>query len=519
MKINKVAVLGAGLSGITTIKQLQDEGHEVVCFEKQADFGGVFNKLSACYDNLSLTVSNYFMAFSDFVPTEERLKIWTKGEYREYLERYINKFRLQESIQFDHSVESVRQEGDTWIVSVSSNGQVKEQRFDSVAVCTGMFVHKKIPKIQGLDGFKGDILHSQDYKNNKVFTGKNVLCVGLGESSADVTSEISDVAKNCHLSLRRYPAVAPRYIPFQKDTFFTIDTSWNTVRNFNNIPKFFHRQLTGKVFKDYLRSRNPDTVLRGEWVLKSGPAGDQQITKNERVFTHIVDKKVTPNISGINKFTDNSVVFNDGSECELDAVVFCTGYEIKFPFLDVAVDNLRDLYLQMFNPEIGSSLAFIGFARPQQGGVPVIAEMQARYFALLNSGKKHLVDRDAQKKSIEKMHMHWEKEYPITPKATGLVNYCHYMDVLANIIGCVPKKSGFLKDPLLDIKLDYGPLFAAQYRLNGPHSDSVAAKNFLKSFPNTFSWRRISYLWLVQNICSLFSKTARVDFVKQAGQH
>ena len=41
-KNKKVAVVGAGLSGITTIKQLMDEGHEVMCYEKSEGFGGVF---------------------------------------------------------------------------------------------------------------------------------------------------------------------------------------------------------------------------------------------------------------------------------------------------------------------------------------------------------------------------------------------------------------------------------------------------------------------------------------------
>ena len=515
MKQKTVAVVGAGLSGLATIKQLKDEGHNVICFEKSDDYGGVFNSLDSTYENLVLTVSNYFMAYSDFVPTEERFKFWTKKDYRAYLERYVHRFELLPCIKFAHGVNSISKTDDGWVIETENGGNTEQYEFDAVAICSGMFVHPKLPEINGLEDFEGETLHSQDYQNNDAFKGKNVMCVGMGESSSDVTSEISSVAKSCILSLRRYPAVAPKFVPFQKDEFFTIDVSWNTVRNFNNIPKFFHKQLTGKIFKQYRRSLNPDTRLRGEWIKKSGPPGNQVINKNERVFKHIVDGQVTPNMSGINRFEKNGVIFNDGKKANLDIVMFCTGYKIQFPYLkDGAPSDVRDLYLQMFNSEIGESLAFIGFARPQQGGVPTIAEMQARYFALMCSEKRELPSKAMQNASIASHTMHWEKEYSLTPKATGLVNYCHYMDLLASKIGCKPERPSLWKDPLLNLKLDYNPLWAAQYRLNGPHANHEEAKRFIKSFPNTFSWKKIAYLWCVKQILNLRKDNGRIGLLE-----
>ena len=511
----KIAVIGAGLSGLTTIKQLLDEGHDVICFEQSDDYGGVFNKKNACYDNLTLTVSNYFMAYSDFVPSDERYRFWSKQEYRQYLEKYVSEFNLLSKIKFEQTVDNVMKEDDEWQVTVTSSGKQQTYHFDRVAVCSGMFVHKKIPNIEGLDKFSGEIIHTKDYQNAEPFKDKRVLCVGLGESSSDVTSEISNVASQCYLSLRRYPAVAPKFVPFQKDQFFTIDASWNTVRNFNNIPKMFHKQLTGGIFKQYLKSNNPDIRLRGEWIKRSGSPGSQVINKNERVFTHIVDGKVIPNMTGIKAFTNTGVVFNDGQTQEIDAVVFCTGYEIKFPFLKgVNINNIRDLYLQMFNTNIGKELAFIGFARPQQGGVPAIAEMQARYFAQLCSEKKSLPNLAVQHETILNHTRHWEKEYSITPKATGLVNYCHYMDLIAEKVGCLPEVPSIFDDYLLRIKLNYNPIFCAQYRLSGPHSKPEETKKFLKSFPNTFSWRWIIYLALSKRVLKLFNNQTRIKLLK-----
>ncbi len=464
-----------------------DEGHDVTCFEGSSDFGGVFRGFGSCYDGLKLTVSNYFMAYSDFVPTKQRYRFWNQKEYRTYLGDYAEHFGLLGSIQLNHRVVSVVRKDSRWLVTTECDSIEKTQSFDAVAVCSGMFVHKKIPEVKGLSTFTGEVLHTQDFQNAQQFAGKKVLCVGLGESSSDVTSEISEVADECYLSLRRYPAVAPRYVPFQKDTFFTIDSSWNTVRNFNNIPKTFHKRLTGRIFEQYKKSRNPDTRLRGEWLHNAGPTGDQVINKNERVFANIVDGKVKPNVSGIERFSTNSVVYNDGSKNEIDTVVFCTGYQTKFPFMiGRETTKLRGLYLQMFDPDVGDSLAYIGFARPQQGGIPAIAEMQARYFAQILSGNAELPSTSLQREVAEKHETHWRREYPITPDAEGLVNYVHYMDLLAGQIGCLPKRPSYISDFILRIKLDYNPIFSAQYRLNGPHSAPEETKIFLNPFQTSF---------------------------------
>jgi len=506
-----IAVIGGGLSGLTTIKQLKDEGHRVTCFEGSDDFGGVFRGMGSCYEGLKLTVSNYFMAYSDFVPTNQRYRFWNQKEYRQYLGDYAKNFDLDKHVRLKHRVLAVVRKDSKWAVTTECDGVEKTDHFDGVAVCSGMFVHKKVPEIEGLKSFRGEVIHSQDFQNAARFADKRVLCVGLGESSSDVTSEISEVARECFLSLRRYPAVAPRYVPFQKDTYFTIDSSWNTVRNFNNVPKTFHKRLTGKIFEQYKKSRNPDTRLRGTWLRKAGPTGDQVINKNERVFANIVDGKVTPNMSGIERFTKNGVVYKDGEKIEVDAVVFCTGYETRFPFMTGhETTKLRGLYLQMFDTKIGDSLAYIGFARPQQGGIPAIAEMQARYFAQLLSKNCELPSAETQLSIAERHEEHWQREYPITPKAEGLVNYVHYMDLLASQVGCLPKRPSYLSDFILRIKLDYNPIFSAQYRLNGPHASPEETKSFLKSFPNIFSAFWIAYLMFARFWLGMLRNRKRV---------
>ncbi|WCN11183.1 flavin-containing monooxygenase [Marinomonas mediterranea] len=487
----RIAIIGAGLSGIAAIKQLTDEGHHVVCYEKAESFGGVF-AAKKIYEDLHLTISNYFMAYSDFLPTEQSLKFWSKQEYVQYLKRYLAHFDIEKHIVYNHKVVNAEQNGDKWTVKVQSgSGEETESEFDMVVVCSGHFQEPKTPDLEGLSDFMGDIIHSNDYRDKMAFKGKRVMCVGLGESSADITSEISEVAEKCILSLRRYPAVAPRYMAFQEDPYFTIDTSWLTSRIVNKLPFSYHRGITKNIFHKYVNSRNLHLRIRGEWLHKSGPSIHQAVTKNERLFKPIAEGKVLPNIGGIERFEGNTVIFKDGTHEEIDAIVFCTGYKLSFPFLQRKIECMRDLYKQIFIPSVGSSLAFVGFVRPQQGGIPVIAEMQSRYLAQLASGVKSLPSLEKQKEVIMEDANHWETEYHITPHVASLVNYCHYMDSMARLVGCMPKTPSLLKDPLLRVKLLHNPQFAAQYRLEGPHPMSESSRDFLVNFPNISTWPRI----------------------------
>lgn len=495
--MTSIAVVGAGLSGITTVKQLLDEGHDVICCEKSAQLGGVFAE-NQIYDDLHLTISNYFMAFSDFMPVHERLKFWSKGEYRNYLHAYVKQFNLGDRIQFGTEVVAARNNAGQrgWTLTLSHNGKVSTRNVDVLAVCSGHFQHPRMPTITGLESFSGEVIHSKSYRDKNRYQGKRVLCVGMGESSADITSEVSEVAARCILSLRRYQAVAPRYMAFQEDTYFTIDTSWLTSRIVNRLPQKFHQKIFQGILQRYLISHNPDLRIRGNWAVQSGSPVLQAVTKNERVFKPIADGKVIPHIGGIERFDGNDVVFKDGAREAIDAVIFCTGYQLEFPFLDVAIDDMRRLYKQMFVPKAGPSLAFIGFVRPQQGGIPVIAELQARYLAQLCSNKCELPSEEKQRQVIAEDAAHWRQEYRLTPEVPSLVNYCHYMDSLAKMAGCMPEIPPLWRDPKLHLKMLHGPQFALQYRLAGPHATPELARKFLLGFPDLNTWRRTLYLEL-----------------------
>lgn len=213
-----VCVLGAGASGLAVIKELKEEGHHPTCFEHATAIGGVFHhkpdKPGGVYDNLYLTISNYHMAYSDFMPKGARFH-WDHREYHAYLEDYCVHFDLTKHIQLGQQVVEIREQaegGRRWRVTTKcvQSGELTDHAFDAVTICAGTNQIKKIPSLPGLDSFQGELYHASDYKTNDKFSGKRVCVVGIGESSADIARELSDIASECHLCLRSYPIILPR---------------------------------------------------------------------------------------------------------------------------------------------------------------------------------------------------------------------------------------------------------------------------------------------------------------------
>ena len=104
--------------------------------------------------------------------------------------------------------------------------------------------------------------------------------------------------------------------------------------------------------------------------------------------------------ANIDRFAGGRTVrFTDGSEEEIDLVVYCTGYKITFPFLseDVfsAADNRMPLYRRVVDPD-HPGLYFIGFVQPL-GPIMPIAEAQAEWLAdlLQREGDATVAGRDA----------------------------------------------------------------------------------------------------------------------------
>lgn len=479
--MQRVAIVGAGMAGLVTAREVLDEGCEVVVFEQEPRIGGTFTT-GVGYDRMHLTVSNYFMAFSSLSPPADQGRyFWSRAEYIDYLERFVARFDLARHVRLDTRVTRIARHPDGGFRVVSSTpGGTRDERFSAVAICRGAFRREAPRTIPELAGYTGTVFHAANWTGPEPFRGKRVVCVGMGETSADLTKWVSDVAEECWLAMRSYPALIERY-PYggadTNDAFSTRVTHWgDTARSGVALLTTAQR---------YVPEMPAHNRLVWDWLAKARPG--RFLQKNDVFVDSVLGGAITPTFGGIARCEGRRIDFADGQSTEADIVMQCTGYQegaIPSGWIDdVEIPDVRGLYKHMFHPDVGRDLAFIGWARPVQGGVPAAAEMQARLFALACSGHWDLPDRDELRARIASDAAREDAYTAGNPYMRTLVQYTDYMDSMADLIGCNPDLGNFLDDPDLLYHLACGSNIAPCYRLVGPHADPATARAVVLRLP------------------------------------
>jgi dimethylaniline monooxygenase (N-oxide forming) len=519
MGTKSIAVIGAGPSGLVTAKELLQEGHDVVCFERRADIGGVFlfsedPDAVGVWATCRLTSSELVTSFSDHFPgcgsgEPYQHRQLTHREYHDYLVGYAERFGVLDHLRFSHEVVRVAPNGSTWRVKVRDLqcGTESTHEVDAVAVCTGIHQVPAIPALPGLERFRGQVLHSAHYKSPETIRGQSAVFIGAGESGGDIIGEASRHLERAYLSLRRGVFVLPRLLNgFPND--------YTGTRLLYSLPEFASRRSDPEARR--MRRRlgwvlAPATAARAgldaaqhlvQSIRRHGTApalrtdvqalidqlrvssGGNQFeafaTKTESFVDAIVDGhcELRP---GVREVTGNGVVFVDGQHVDVEAIVFCTGFQPpSAPFVDVPV-RLDRLYRSCFDPSYGETLAFIGFVRPPIGAIPPMSEMQARWFAQLISGRVHLPPSSEMESEIEEA-LRRRRGYhsAVFDRIPNLVDYSTYMDSLAEIVGCKPRLADLVRSPLLLYKVYTTAFSGAQFRLRGPYADPELARAVLK---------------------------------------
>uniref|UniRef100_A0A8C0QMM0 Flavin-containing monooxygenase n=1 Tax=Chelonoidis abingdonii TaxID=106734 RepID=A0A8C0QMM0_CHEAB len=465
--VQRVAIIGAGSSGLVSIKCCLDEGLEPTCFEQSHDIGGLWRFTEAgricVYRSVITNTSKEMMCFSDFPFPEDFPNYMNHSRLLEYFRMYAKHFSLLSYIHFKTTVHSVRKRPDfsttgQWDVVTETDGTVESAVFDAVMVCSGHYAEPHLPldSFPGIENrFRGQYLHSWEYKDSASFQGKRVLVLGVGNSGGDIAVEISRVAAQVFLSTRSGTWVISRI----SDHGFPFDMMLTT-RFHNCLENFLPSALMR-----WLRLKNPNLSLIVNDELPSCILSGTVVVK--------------PNVE---EFMESSAVFEDGTvEENIDMVVFATGYTFSFPFLEESVrNNCRSkytLYKYIFPPPLEKpTLAVLGLIA-LTGSIMAGTEVQARWVTRVFKGLNQLPPASRLMAEVAKKQQHLIKQGLSNKESKIKTSYIGYMDEIASCVGVKPNVLLlFLKDPKLALEVFFGPCTPCQYRLAGP-GKWVGARN------------------------------------------
>jgi len=285
--MTKICIIGAGPSGLAQLRafeQAENSGSEIpeiVCYEKQENWGGLWNfSWRTGTDQAGDTVHNSMyrylwsngpkegLEFADYTFQEHFGKSIASYPPREvlfdYIQGRIKKTNVREKIEFNTLVRDVKYIEDRNVFAVTTrNGKTDSEKtveFDNVIVASGHFSTPNVPYYEGFEIFNGRILHAHDFRDAREFSDMDILVLGTSYSAEDITSQ-------CWKYGCRSVTVAHRTAP--------MGFGW------------------------------PENI-------KEVPA--------------------------LVKVNERTAFFKDGSSAEFDAIILCTGYKHHFPFLP---DDLR----------------------------------------------------------------------------------------------------------------------------------------------------------------------------------
>ena len=283
--MSKVAIIGSGPCGLSMLRafqQAEEKGQsipEIVCYEKQEDWGGLWNYSwrtgsdqygdpvpNSMYRYLWSNGPKECLEFADYSFDEHFKQPIPSFPPREVLYDYIlgraKNGNLKKYIKFSTTVSNVNFNGSQFeLTSINKKeNKVAKEIFDYVVVSTGHFSVPYIPEYEGMKSFPGRILHGHDFRDAEEFRNKDVVVLGSSYSA-------EDIALQCY----KYGAKS-----------VTI--------GYRNNPMGF------------------------KW-----PNGMKEV--------HYLDR-----------LEGSKAIFKDGNEQNADAIILCSGYLHHFPFLD---DSLK----------------------------------------------------------------------------------------------------------------------------------------------------------------------------------
>ena len=283
----RIGIIGAGPSGLAQLrafKSAEKNGHEIpeiVCFEKQEDWGGLWNYTwrtgvgkygepihGSMYKYLWSNGPKECLEFADYSFDEHFGKPISSYPPRpvlfDYIQGRVRRSDVRKYIRFNTTTRWVdydeKAKKFNVVLDDLVNNRTYTEIFDYLIVASGHFSTPNMPYFEGIEDFPGIVMHAHDFRGADQFKDRNVLLIGSSYSAEDIgVQSYKHGAKSVTLSYRSNP----------------IGMDW--------------------------------------------PEGIKEVPL-------------------LTNFEGSIAHFSDGSREEFDAVVMCTGYQHKFPFLP---DNLR----------------------------------------------------------------------------------------------------------------------------------------------------------------------------------
>ena len=393
-------VVGAGISGIAAAYKMNQAGyHDYVVLEKADRVGGTWRDNN--YPGCGCDVPSALYSFS-FSPSHKWSHLFAKQpEILSYLEDVAAKFDLNKKIEFNNELVSAKWDQSQGIWNLeTSKGLYKAK---TVMFTTGPITEPSMPKVKGIETFKGEMFHSARWNHDYDLKGKRVAVIGTGASAIQFIPQVQPLASELFVFQRTAPWVLP------KADMDLNDTAKNIIKRFPVIQKTWRNSIAQILNGINFGLRNPKTLkpvnVLSRQLLKLQIKDDQlrkDVTPNfdigckrllfaNNYYPALQQDNVKLIPHGLVEIDGNTVISANGERHEVDVIIWGTGFEVSHPpigkrvydvegklladrwkdsspeaYLGTSIEGLPNAFL-VLGPNILVYDSFIGIAEAQIG--------------------------------------------------------------------------------------------------------------------------------------------------------
>lgn len=337
MRETDVAIIGTGFGGLGMAIQLKKQGTPFILFEQAAEVGGTWRDNT--YPGAACDIYSHLYSFSFELNPGWSSMYGKQGEIQDYLEHCAKKYEVLSNTLFNAKVVGARfdQEAGRWVIELI-DGTKYRARY--VVSATGGLSRPKLPTFDGLDTFTKPAFHSATWRHDVDLTNKRVAVVGTGASAIQLIPQLAKTVEKLFV-FQRTPAWVIekddrpigsseqqlyKKLPllqrlYRWGLYWSLE--WRVIA-FVKYPQL--ASLAQKEAEKYLRKVVSSPELRRK-LTPDYTFGCKRVLLANDYYPALQQPNVELVTDGIDKFSPSSIVANDGVSREIDAVVFCTGFD------------------------------------------------------------------------------------------------------------------------------------------------------------------------------------------------
>ncbi len=333
-----VAIIGAGFSGLGMAIRLRQHGRDdFVVLERGSEVGGTWHYNT--YPGCACDVPSHLYSFS-FAPNPGWTETYSKQpEIWDYLRRVADEHGVRPQIRLNTTVTGATwdEDGGRWRIETTARPLTARV----LIAGTGPLAEPKTPPLPGLERFQGRRFHSAQWEHDYDLAGKRVAAIGTGASAIQFVPAIQPEVARLHVFQRTAPWVLPHTTRpisrIERRLYAAVPALQRVLRGaiyagreqlvlgFVKRPRLM--ALVERLARAHIARQVPDRALRRK-VRPGYTIGCKRILPSNDWYPALGKPNVELVTDPIAEVREHSIVTADGTEREVDAIVFGTGFHV-----------------------------------------------------------------------------------------------------------------------------------------------------------------------------------------------